>query len=300
MPQDNLVGVVVPVYAYMPERVDYLNLCLKSLARQEQPFVSIIVDDGSPLFNDVKPLVESYDERFRLFRRERRSTDKKTASNALNMGLSILLDNSHGILRKDESIKAICYLHSDDMLPQDSLKKRFQSMSKESPFVYGRNLLIDDYSRAFGYQGSRVGSFMHGYNFAYHTSFWETGFIRDLRNYVKHKHNQKGLFDSEISIGEDRDVTLSSLELLKIHRMNSHFISAPTYYYRIHDNCLCKEIPGQDKNADVQAVDAKHGTWRAGNYIPDNIKDVGRKLRTFVNGLSNNSGSFNADPLLVK
>lgn len=37
--RSDLVGVVVPVYAYNPVRLNYLHQCLQSLERQDQPLV---------------------------------------------------------------------------------------------------------------------------------------------------------------------------------------------------------------------------------------------------------------------
>jgi glycosyltransferase involved in cell wall biosynthesis len=263
---------------------------LRSLERQEHPFVAVVVDDGSPKRREVRDIAASLDNRFRLLERVRQPSDLATASNALNAGFEFILET-------EKSVGALCYLHSDDMLPPESLRNRFESLSQLNPMVYGRSVLIDEKSRVVGYYGSGKAPSKSAYYFSHHTSLWERDFLLDLRDYMHKKYGQESIFDGRITNGEDWDVTLSSLELLNDEQKTSYFVHTPSYYYRIHQLNITGETLGSERSKDIGFINEKHHIswkdrtfprlaadlpWSMGTFLPEPAKRLIRPVRNGV------------------
>jgi hypothetical protein len=116
-----LVAIITPIYV-SPEFPSRLQLFDKTAASVNRlgsdgtTHLHIVVDDGSTDAEGIKRVIEKYDDgRIRYLRRERKGTDLKTASNALNFGIDAVL-NGHEKIPEYKSIDCVTPLHSDDLI----------------------------------------------------------------------------------------------------------------------------------------------------------------------------------------
>jgi len=116
-----LVAIVTPVYV-SPEFPSRLELFDKTVAGVNRlgldgtTHLHIVVDDGSTDPEGIKRVLEKYDDRrIRYLRRERKESDLKTASNALNFGIDAVLDG-HEKIPEYKTINSVTPLHSDDLM----------------------------------------------------------------------------------------------------------------------------------------------------------------------------------------
>lgn len=89
------LGVVTPLYS-TPEnnRLRYFKDTVGSVLAQDYDFLWTIVDDGSTDQDTIDFLKDiSKDPRINIKTKKRQSEDKKTASNALNIGFNFLFQN---------------------------------------------------------------------------------------------------------------------------------------------------------------------------------------------------------------
>ena len=116
-----LTAIITPVYVSpeFPSRLEFFNKTVASvnaLSASEAAHLHIVVDDGSTDPEGIKRALEKYDDcRIRYLRRERKATDLKTASNALNFGIDAVLDG-HEKIPEYKNIDSITPLHSDDLM----------------------------------------------------------------------------------------------------------------------------------------------------------------------------------------
>ncbi len=116
-----LIAIVTPVYVApeFPSRLELFDKTVASvhvLRSAGAAHLHIVVDDGSTDPEGVKRVLQNYDDpRIRYLRRERKATDLKTASNALNFGLYAVLDG-HEKIPEYKNIDAVTPLHSDDLI----------------------------------------------------------------------------------------------------------------------------------------------------------------------------------------
>ncbi len=282
-------GIVIPVYANTQERLKYFQYCVQSIKRQDKPFVAIFVDDESPFFSDVQSIIGN-DERFRLVQRQRHPTDLKTASNALNYGIDLILDSNQKVLGSTENIHTLSYVHSDDMLSLHGLQTQ-----KPKLFSYTDMIVINEENRVLLRREAEKKPNISAKSFPHHSSSWSFDFMNRLREYILTKYNQDGVFDPSISYGEDRDVSLSSLELLSILNEDAEFVHFPRYFYRVHEKSITGEIVPDHKEGDIQKVNEKHNLknysqnyfqkifanfpWSLGTNLPEHIKKKIRPIR---------------------
>ena len=114
-------AIITPVYVSpeFPSRLELFDKTVASvnmLASDGATHLHIVVDDGSTDPEGIKRVLEKYDDsRIRYLRRERKATDLKTASNALNFGINAVLDG-HEKIPEYKNIDSITPLHSDDLM----------------------------------------------------------------------------------------------------------------------------------------------------------------------------------------
>ena len=310
-------ATIIPVYASTNERLKYFDDCLKSVVRQSHPTIGVIVDDGSPKFEDVKQIVKNNNNGFlRLIQRKRYPDDRKTASNALNYGLEKVIVNSNEILNKTEEnrVRGVCYLHSDDMLAKESIKKRVELL-KNNSFVYSRLYKIDSESRPIDIYGCGENILQGAGSFAHHTIMWDINFLKGLRLYIRKKFNQIGIFDKNLCAGEDRDVSLSSIEFASEIEKPFKFLDDCTYLYRKQKNdSICSTMSVFEKLGNSQEISLKHNipsisffVSRMGynlpysffTYCPESFKSKFRPAKRLVdNLLSHGSLNLNFPPTI--
>lgn len=116
-----LIAIITPVYVSpdFPSRLQLFDRCVASvhkLGSDGTAHLHIVVDDGSTDPDGIQRVLEKYDDpRIRYLRRERKETDLKTASNALNFGIDAVLEG-HERIPESKTISAVTPLHSDDLV----------------------------------------------------------------------------------------------------------------------------------------------------------------------------------------
>ena len=125
----SLIAIITPVYVSpdFPSRLQLFDKCVASvnkLGRDGTAHLHIVVDDGSPDPGGIRRVLKKYDDRrIRYLRRERKKTDLKTASNALNFGIDAVLEG-HERIPEYKSISSVTPLHSDDLMYDVSSRAR--------------------------------------------------------------------------------------------------------------------------------------------------------------------------------
>ncbi|HKS21229.1 MAG TPA: glycosyltransferase [Thermoanaerobaculia bacterium] len=107
-----MIAIITPVYVSpeFPSRLTLFDRCVSSVHKLPSAHLHVIVDDGSPDPDGIQRVLKKYDDRrIRYLRRERKKSDLKTASNALNFGID-------AVLKGHETIAAVTPLHSDDLM----------------------------------------------------------------------------------------------------------------------------------------------------------------------------------------
>lgn len=261
-------AVVIPVYA-TPEnhRLDLLAHTIRSVELQTHPgVVPIVVDDGS-LVNVESSMRECGFTGARYVRRTRSPSDLKTASNALNLGIDLCLARSGDVFSREEAstLAAVGYLHSDDLLPPWSVKKRLAALTLSDAFVYADLMYIDSSNRSIGVRrwAGKLGWDMLDC-FPHHTVLWPVDFAQQLKDYTNRHYGQKGIFDARLTHGEDRDVTASSVELALLNGETIRHVPSVAYLYRCHTLSITGDnVPVRYADSQRRLIDEKHfGTTR--------------------------------------
>ncbi len=116
-----LIAIITPIYVSpdFPSRLELFDKTAASVNRlgsDGTTHLHIVVDDGSTDPEGIKRVLEKYDDRrMRYLRRERKGSDLKTASNALNFGIDAVLDG-HEAIPEYKTIDAVTPFHSDDLM----------------------------------------------------------------------------------------------------------------------------------------------------------------------------------------
>lgn len=306
------VAVVIPVYA-TPEnsRLEFLGQTLRSVQLQtHRDLVALVVDDGSPV--NVECFIrESGYSAVRYIRRARSQADLKTASNALNFGIGLCLERSPDVFSRAEAgnLVAITYLHSDDLLPPESVAHRLSALKPGAAFVYADVIYVNAVNKPLGvkrskWQGKCAYSpdLFHG--FPHHTVMWAAEFANLLKSYVAERYGQDGIFDSRLSYGEDRDVSISSVEAAMKHGQAMIHLPEVAYAYRQHVQSISGEKASMEYiKIQRRLINAKHFSshemtrlrllallrhwasdlpWSLGYSLPVSIKRPMRPVRNFV------------------
>ncbi len=242
-------AVITPTRNRAGENGGYLAQAMKSIELQDADTVHVIVDDGSidrtPEFVRDQP----NQDKIIYIRREKPKDERLTASIASNVGIKAVLGGeglSAQDIRKLQGVGAVTFLHSDDVLAEGSLERRSQALQDSgSAMVHGDNFLITASSEIYGlirgYDLDRNGwkRVLAVADFPHHTEMFEVGFLRKL-----------GLYDEDISMGEDADMTVRAIKEANRHGRGLVRISDPLMYYRRHgdtitDMCLYGDLdPG--------------------------------------------------------
>ncbi len=128
-----LIAIITPVYVSpeFPSRLELFDKTVASvnmLRSNGATHLHIVVDDGSTDPAGLKRVLEKYDDsRIRYLRRERKGTDLKTASNALNFGIDAVLDG-HEKVPEYKNIDSVTPLHSDDLMYDIASRAKFLAL----------------------------------------------------------------------------------------------------------------------------------------------------------------------------
>lgn len=311
-------AVIIPTYVNSENRFSFFKQTIASLVRQTSPVVGIIVDDGSPMSDCVKNIVNFYNFKgnLRYVKRPRKETDLHTASNAINFGLDLTLDLSSGIFSSEEQhrLAYAAYLHSDDMLPDNGIAKRVAAI-KDGGFVFSKMLIIDDVNRPKTISGNVDSLKRNAQGFPHHSSLWSLNFLQDVKDYVAETYNQESIFDSRICFGEDRDVSLSSLETLTKTGQTFTFVPSISYFYRAQEDSITGRSTNELISHDHRLIASKHGfpiqestsnrlfcdmPWSLFYFLPPTLKKHFRGPRDYVKRVLNldQFDEYKSDPLL--
>jgi len=292
-------AIIIPVYATAENsRCSFLQQTLRSVARQNYvDFTCLVVDDGSP-DKGVEDIVNGYaqaDQRFRYLYRERKPTDKVTASNARNRGLEEML-NPEGILAGTEFVT---FLDSDDLLPRKSLEARvdYLKQHQDAGAVYSDFLLFKGnspvrYSKASSAKGEKLLREEIEYvAFSPLTLMWRRTLI-EMINELRALNGNCRVFNPEITFGEDRDVAISTLKTALQVPYSIGYVRQPLRYYRNHPHSVVNTTPIEIKKADIMLlseiyegynkrydVELKRRLLRPYVLLPEPVKRVLRPLR---------------------
>lgn len=208
----NQALVICPAYI-TPEngRIETLNKALESVCNQTSRALALVVDDSSPF--DVSQITSQFpQELVKYVRREKPTNENKTSAGALNYGIDILLDNPDKVFSESEKsrIKGVCYLHSDDKLPIDSIEKRLGGLT--NGFVYGQTKTIGgNFERIESFPRVNVIPYKRIRGFPNHTIMWERHFLEKVRESNRTNFNNEGVFDTELYSSEDFVASFTSI-----------------------------------------------------------------------------------------
>ena len=311
------VAIVTPIYATSEnKRLSLFHQTVRSVINQQTftKIVYVVVDDGSPL--KVEKFLEDFkDSRIRYVHRDRSPLDINTASNALNIGLEHCLSRSKEVFsrREADTLCAVAFLHSDDLLATESVEKRLRYLKEGFVYtnmaVFGKEEKIVAVFNPKSYESkeamSRKESFLR---FPHHTIVWEMNFLNHLKDYIAKRYGQQGIFDSELWMGEDRDVSMSSLEAAVEHKdAEIRYIPFISVFYRQHKNSITgeslkkvKEMKEQNERIYYKHFKSKQGflnlylrsiplqrllsdmPWSLFTYLPEDIKKNLRPVRDIM------------------
>jgi len=288
-----------------PERPGYLEPCIRSVCDQDyENHVHVVVDDGSV---DATPdLVEFYadrDPRIVYLRREKPDGERMTASIAQNMGIDAVMNpDKYGKTDELGGVECVAMLHSDDLLPPHSLGSRVEAMEDNArdACVYGAMNIIRecDCSRVFLTLRPQPSMGSMDLNQLYmavsrrvipfpnHTMLWKKGFL----SYV-------GTFDPDLSLGEDFDMSLTTMKKAMSIGCGMTAVDQPVYYYRSHSDSITGMLGKSTIKADRQRIREKHHdipsqralmlrrlVRRPHSFLPEPVKKILRPVRDYFRG----------------
>lgn len=318
MIDERLTAVVIPTYISSQVRFDFFKQTIASLVRQNRPVVGLVIDDDSPMSNEVRLVVDYFNTNgnLRYVNRQKKDSDLHTASNALNLGLELVLGKNKDVFSKSEigNLNFVAYLHSDDLLPVDGISKRVDAI-RGSDFVFSKMMFIDEFGKPKSIYGNLNSVDNYAFGFPHHSSLWSLNFLKDVKTHVQDVYGQEYIFDSRICCGEDRDVSLSSLETLKKSGRNFTFIPSISYFYRAQSDSITANSSKEDFSHDHKIISDKHGfsnkdsirhnlfrdiPWSLFYFLPPSIKKQFRGPRDFVKKVLNPNqfDEYSNDPFL--
>lgn len=278
-------AVIIPVYNSTKARLTKLDACLASLTRQTTPVVGIVVDDGSPMRRDVELLVKEHGARCRLRYVERTKPQKEanTSAGALNFGFRLVLDADDQILGAKEisEIKALCYIHSDDLLPQSSIEMRMAGL-RSGGFAWGRQLIFYEADRTLAPWNRSNAYTLRKPTFTHHSALWSLALLRNAFAYVEREFGQDGIFDTALPCCEDWDASITIADCAKNISMSGSFVDKYVYYYRKHEDSITSSIAMEQWKMAHDRILAKHRLNSSIITIPLLTRDLPWSLFCFL------------------
>jgi hypothetical protein len=244
----HFVALITPIYATKENnRLSYFKYTKESALAQNVDFLWVIVNDGSsdPELNDYLHSIK--DSRVYVLTRKRKSTDLHTASNALNYGLEYAITQ--------QQCDSFAYLHSDDLLNDNSIKKRMDGLGR-CDIIYGRiaisidGIIYDSYKK-FEKPEDIINM---SYYFPHHTTMWSRSFLLEML-----KERSGILFDPNFYCGEDLDVTYCARRLLEEKKSKLIFINDILYIRVINSKNITSGTCEIEKIRQINEIEYKNG-----------------------------------------
>ena len=239
------IAVITPIYATAEnKRLGFLGSTIKSVIKQDYgSVVHLVVDDGSTA--DVGLFLKDYPH-VRYARREKKTNELNTASNPLNLGIELCTKGSPDVFaqKEAETLDAVTYLHSDDILTPSSISARMASF-KDS-FVYSDSAIFDEQRKVTEIKSHRRMSreqlpcLTELMEMSHHTFLWNITFLRKLQEYISRTYQRDTIFNGDLYFGEDADATMCSFEAaLPAHEPS--YVDRVTALNRFHRNSITGE-----------------------------------------------------------
>ena len=212
-----------------------LSAALSSLAAQKcgARIAVVIIDDGSPcgavhdLYTQFRKNAGGFE--WGYIRRDKPAGEAKGPSCALNTAVNLLFGRSRDDVEFAEIPSAatafsfFCYMHGDDILPENSVAarvSRFYSRVEENlGAVYGNLRVISGRGvRDISYRDFHSMTLLRYYMyladyFPDHTMMWRREFLEAAANLAHSEHSRHGpmeLFDPNLCYMEDTDASMTS------------------------------------------------------------------------------------------
>ncbi|MDP3919108.1 MAG: glycosyltransferase family A protein [Nanoarchaeota archaeon] len=284
------LGVVTPVYNTPDrDRTRYLVDTVDSALAQNLDYTFLIVDNGSTDQDTLDFYETIRDSRVQIERIGRRQGQKGTPSRSLNFGFNFLFD---------EGYDAFCYLHSDDLLTEDSLERRMEKLDEGDGMVYGRTALLFDSGlkyRNFPDEDENVNSVNVLRNgFPHHSSMWARRMMDELL-----KSKQGILFDENVEANEDIGVTLYCRRFIE-RGFDLGFADDVVYVWRDHPGNITNSVSAKVQRQQSIYAYEQNGlehpseyTWKhtikhlGSRFIPYRFKEPLRPLRDKISEITN-------------
>ena len=280
------LGVVVPVYN-TPDRnrTGLFRDTVASALAQDYDYTLLIVDNGSTDEATLDFYETLDDSRVRIEKIGRVLGQRGTPSVSLNFGFNWLYDNS---------ADAFCYLHSDDLLLEDSLEKRVGELAEGNDMVYGRAVLMLNNKLFLNKYPERdfTNPQVLSSGFPNHTSMWS----RDMMGRML--EGRQELFNLSMKANEDADVTLYSRRLLVEGNLGLGFLDEPVYVWRDHEGNISNAIGGLESTRQTRFAYRNNGLdypshltlkgclKRPGFWLPRTVKSRLNPLKNKIRRLS--------------
>ena len=287
-----LTAIITPVYVSpeFPSRLELFDKAVASvnaLASNGTTHLHIVVDDGSPDPNGIQHVLQKYDDgRIRYLRRERKLTDLKTASNALNFGIDAVLDG-HEAIPEYKHIDSITPLHSDDVMcdiasrarciePADvgAVLGKIVELRNKGPTIHEPDFTMS--SRDYVTQGIPP--------YPVHSIMWKPGTLKGMKIYNKKKLPAHQRFDGVYHPGfvNVEDVIVTKLTAVCLCEANLRIAvsDAIALIYRYHLDSL------RGYHQDSQRGKTDEDLWNLNNRMMKTMYYEQRNDSPHVNRMS--------------
>lgn len=248
-------AVVIPVRCASARRLAYFKACLASAAGQSLSAYCLVVDDGSPMASEVEQAVLSREWPIppRYVRRAKPPLEAPTSAGALNLGFALALDEG------PRSIEALCYLHSDDLLPRRSVEARLTAAISEG-FAWGRTLVLRERDSTLNlWHEDYVDSTRMRPEFTHHSAMWSRQVLEAALRYSERRYGAIGVFDPGLASYEDWEASIMIAECLNGLSIQGTFVDEYVYYYREQSEGIAGQTPGPIARAAARSLLDKHG-----------------------------------------
>jgi hypothetical protein len=248
-------AVVIPVRCASARRLAYFQACLASAAAQSEAVYCLVVDDGSPMASEVERAVLSRDWPIppRYVRRAKPPLEAPTSAGALNLGFALALDEG------PRSIEALCYLHSDDLLPRRSVGARLIA-ARAGGLAWGRTLVLREKDSTLNlWHENYVDPTRMRPEFTHHSAMWSRQVLEAAVRYSVRRYRATGVFDPSLAAYEDWEASITIAECLNGLSIQGTFVDEYVYYYREQSEGIAGQTPRPVARAAARSLLDKHG-----------------------------------------
>lgn len=247
-------------------RKKYLEETIQSVDKQSSVnFLHIIIDDGSSdgVYEELMDRYSNSNQRV-VLRRNRLESDVLTCSNALNFGISKILE-SDKVEGRDLTLHSlVSVIHSDDIVINLADRKR-EMLDKRLSFLYTNAVIFFERNQPGllwegidGKFSDVLDNFWVMGRMPYPTMTWAKRFMREIIKSNLKLYGTNSFYDNSIGCGEDIDVAAKSLKLAQKIQDNPGYLPIITAGYRIHNNSLAEIRDAKERRDEENSVLLRH------------------------------------------